>query len=152
MNLFKLDSKTVLVVIVIVILGFLIDQISKQIVVKTMKIGESKKLVGNLVKITYIRNHAGPLGSMKNKVWLVNLIFGLIVLINILLVGFADINENPIYTIGISFMLAGNIGNLFCKLFRDGVVDFIDVGFSIPNIADFMILGGILFVGVSGFL
>ncbi len=149
---FSLNKETMIIIVSIVFIGFTIDQISKQLVVHNMNIGESKNIFGTPLRITHVRNHNGPMGILKNKTWLVNLIFAFAVILNIILVLLADINEIPLYTIGVSFMLAGNLGNLFCKLFRNGVVDFIDLGFSVPNIADFLLAGGICLTIISIFL
>lgn len=146
-----MTRETIIIVMAIVIIGFTVDQVSKQIVASKMKIGESKKIFGTPMKITYVRNYNGPMGTLRGKPILVNLLFTVVIVLNVVLVFLADINENPLYTVGISFMLAGNLGNLFCKLFRDGVVDFIDLGFSIPNIADFLLAGGMCLVIMACF-
>ncbi len=152
LDYFKIDSDTAIIVSSIVFIGFIIDQLSKQIVASTMKIGESKNILGTPLKVTHVRNHYGPMGTLESRTWLINLIFAVVIVLNILLIFPADINEIPIYTIGISLMLAGNLGNLFCKVFRDGVIDFIDLGFSVPNIADFLLAWGICLVFISLFL
>ncbi len=147
-----INITTTLVVLIIVIVGFLIDQISKLIISTKMEIGESKRVFRTPLRITHIRNHSGPMGILEDRIWLVNLVFGLVVILNFVLLFFADISEAPLYTVGVSLMFAGNLGNLFCKLFRDCVVDFIDLGFSIPNIADFLLAGGFCLTAISIFL
>lgn len=65
-----------------------------------------------------------------------------------------DFDDAKLYSIGLSFMVGGMIGNLYDRLLRDGVVDFLDFiifgyDFAIFNFADVFLVVGAIMVGTG---
>ena len=115
----------------------LADQISKTIVVKTMSLYESIPVIQNFFHFTYITNDGMAFG--------INFPFGYYIFtsVSILLTLFlfwylwSVRTHSIVIRLGISFIIAGAIGNLIDRFTMNGVVDFIGVGWwPLFNIAD----------------
>lgn len=137
--------------ILIVILGIILDRITK-IIVKT-KIGEGKiiKVIGNFFRITYLKNTGAAWSILEGKqilLILVSIVF-LIFLIKVIL---KDERKTLTNTLAYSFILSGIIGNLIDRIIYRYVIDFlsfkiVNYYFPVFNIADMLIvIGVILFI------
>jgi len=121
------------------------DQITKLIVSPTTNI----KLIPGIINITYHENTGAAFGILQNQVSILGIVsvlfcIGLVIYI---------LRKKPESTLQkISFMLifAGAAGNAIDRIFRNGVIDFIETAFMdfpIFNVADIAItVGAILLV------
>ncbi|MFH1714982.1 MAG: signal peptidase II [Elusimicrobiota bacterium] len=112
-------------------LVFSFDQISKFIVLKTIALGASKQIIPNIVSFTHIRNTgvAFGLGRGLNLFFLVFsslLILGLIISCNKLILYCKKINPKLPCALLLGLFIGGGLGNIFDRIFRGNVVDFID--------------------------
>ena len=104
----------------------LADQISKTIVVKTMSLYESIPVIQNFFHFTYITNDGMAFG--------INFPFGYYIFtsVSILLTLFlfwylwSVRTHSIVIRLGISFIIAGAIGNLIDRIFLGAVIDFLD--------------------------
>ncbi|MEA1912259.1 MAG: signal peptidase II [candidate division WOR-3 bacterium] len=142
----SLKQKLILLLFPLCIL--LLDQFTKKFVMNSMFLGESKKIIGNIVRFTYIRNP--------------NSVFGLHIggpLVSTILTGVAFIfviylfitGKHRLFLTGISFIIGGALGNLADRFFYMEVVDFVDIGikeYRWPtfNVADSFVTIGIILV------
>lgn len=118
----------------------LMDQISKYIIVKTMNIGESISVIGEVLQITSHRNYGAAWGMLQNQM-IFFYIITIIVLIALIYFYYKEAADNLLMQCGLMLIFAGAIGNFIDRLFRGNVVDFIDTkiinyDFPIFNVAD----------------
>jgi len=128
----------------------LLDQITKLLVrgfeipwlgikVEGMRIGESKKIIGDLVRITYTENPGIAFGiEIGDKTYIALLTFIAVMVILVYL--YRVRNGNFAIRLSLGLILGGAIGNLidrtfygvifnYGKIFHGRVVDFIDIDF-----------------------
>lgn len=130
--------------IIFIALVILIDQIIKVIAISVTN-GGSIEVISGVLNFTYIKNTGGAfgVGSDANTFLLINII------VIFLLIRFLVINKEEIEikaATSLSLILAGGISNLVDRIFRGGVVDFIDISplinFPKFNFADICIVDG----------
>ena len=130
--------------IIFIALIVLIDQIIKAIVVAITN-GGTVEVINGVLNFSYIKNSGGAfgIGSDASTFLLINVII-IILLIRFLVVKKDDIEIKS--STALSLILAGGISNLIDRIFRGGVVDFIDISplinFPKFNLADICIVGG----------
>lgn len=118
----------------------LMDQISKYIIVKTMNVGESIPVIGDVLQITSHRNYGAAWGMLQNQMMFFYIIT-IVVLIALIYFYYKEAADNLLMQCGLMLIFAGAIGNFIDRLFRGNVVDFIDTkiisyDFPIFNVAD----------------
>ncbi len=135
----------------------LADQISKTIVVKTMSLYESIPVIQNFFHFTYITNDGMAFG--------INFPFGYYIFtsISVLLTLFlfwylwSVRTHSIVIRLGISFIIAGAIGNLIDRIFLGAVIDFLDfmIGnfhWYVFNLADSYVTVGMVLVLVDSII
>ena len=119
----------------------ILDQISKLIM-----IDKYITVIPNFLEFNYTENTGGAFGVGKINIILVISILIIIGLIVLLIKESKNKSEYITSYIPMILILSGSISNLFDRLFRGFVVDFIDVNiFNFPNfnIADIAIVIGV---------
>jgi signal peptidase II len=104
---------------------FLFDQLIKFIVVTNMKLFESIKVINNFFYITYVENKGAAFSILTGQKWF--LILSSIIVLIILYFNFIKgqkLNKYEIITYGT--LLGGIIGNLYDRITRGIVVDYLD--------------------------
>jgi signal peptidase II len=150
----RLIKNRYLILIVIVGIIFPIDQLTKLYIDRHLELNQSLEIIENFFNISYIRNSGaafGLLGGMDNPflpIFFISISFVAIILILVLL---RRIEKNWIFfTVCLSLILAGALGNMVDRIFRGEVIDFLDFyifSFHWPafNVADSAItVGGLL--------
>lgn len=144
-----------------------IDLVSKKVIKSLFVLGESKKVLGNFFKLTYIENAGiafGFFSSIPHNSLIKNLVFTFITLAA---VGFIFYllkqTHNKPSRLALCFVLGGALGNIIerifghlfysakLKIFYGKVVDFLDFGFGEYrwpsfNVADSFITVGVIFL------
>lgn len=118
----------------------LVDQLTKYMIVKSMEIGDSISIIGDILKITSHRNYGAAWGMLQNQMMFFYIIT-VIVLIALCYFYYKEAADNLLMQSGLMLIFAGAIGNFIDRLFRGNVVDFIDTkiinyDFPIFNVAD----------------
>lgn len=149
---FMTRSKLTIIFIGLIVL---IDQLIKVVAIAVTKEG-TVEIINGVLNFTYVKNAGGAfgIGSDASMFLLINII------VIFLLVRFLVVNKEKIEikaSVALSLILAGGISNLIDRIFRGGVVDFIDisplVNFPKFNFADICIVGGwILFAFFAAIL
>ena len=149
---FMTRSKLTIIFIGLIVL---IDQLTKAVAIAVTKEG-TVEIIKGVLNFTYVKNSGGAfgIGSDASMFLLINII------VIFLLVRFLVVNKEKIEikaSVALSLILAGGISNLIDRIFRGGVVDFIDisplVNFPKFNFADICIVGGwILFAFFAAIL
>ena len=133
--------------VLFVFLLLIADQLSKSLVIFWIPFGSSVPLIGNFIHLTPVKNKGLIMGLLSYPSYLAIFvaifvaIFALIVFIFLWLMKLKKKGS-----LGIAFIIAGTGGNLLDRIFKGGVIDFIDVKFwSIFNLADiFITVGAVL--------
>ena len=135
----------------------LADQISKTIVVNTMSLYESIPVIQNFFHFTYITNDGMAFG--------INFPFGYYIFtsVSVLLTLFlfwylwSVRTHSIVIRLGISFIIAGAIGNLIDRIFLGAVIDFLDfmIGnfhWYVFNLADSYVTVGMVLVLIDSII
>ena len=146
-NITKETWIKIIIYVSIVIFGFLLDRISKAIVVEKLELNVLKQvtLIPNFLYFAYVENTGGAWSILSNATWLLA-IFSTVAVIGISYYMFKkQINLN--YFICGALIVAGGLGNLYDRVIYGAVVDFIEtypLGYSFPifNVADIFVVIG----------
>ena len=117
-----------------------------------MEIGQQIVVISNFFTLTSHRNTGAAWGMFEGNMILFYLITIIAGGLFVWLLKDGDLRRKPLYTLGVTLMVGGAIGNFIDRLLFQEVVDFIDVDlwsyttFPIFNVADsFLVIGVILF-------
>nr|WP_319942647.1 signal peptidase II [Nocardia aurantia] len=145
------------VLLVVAAFAFAADLGTKVLVVANMTPGEPISIVGDVVRLTLIRNPGAAFSMATGMTWLLTLIAAAVV-IGVIRIGRSLRSVG--WAIGLGLVLGGAVGNLVDRVFRapgplEGhVVDFIAVTrwWPVFNLADSAIVcGAILLVALTVF-
>lgn len=124
---------------------FFLDRVSKILVLETLTLGESKEVLGDILRISLVLNRGGifGLGQGLGGFFLVLSVAALLFAF-CLLKGFRQSNLAGV-------LIGGAIGNVFDRVRYGAVVDFIDIGYKglrwpVFNVADLAITLGMLLI------
>ncbi len=135
--------------ICIVVFLFTADQITKILVQKYFGLHESRHVLGDIVQFTYLRNMGGAFGLKFFGPTFLTVTTTLIIIILFFLYFSKRLRPAKLWAeFSFLMIMGGALGNLYCRWFRGGVIDFIDVGvgklrWPIFNVADIWITIGI---------
>lgn len=140
-----LNKKKYILAGVVVTLLFLIDKISKDIIVAKMNLYESIPVIKNLFSITYAQNTGAGFSILEGQ-FLFFYIITILVTIYLLYLYFRE--ENTFLSICYLFIIGGSFGNFYDRLRYQYVIDFLhfqfgNYHFPIFNLADSFICVGV---------
>jgi signal peptidase II len=125
------------------ILVWLLDRGSKVWVMKNVALWYSRPLLGNLLRLTHVRNTGAAFGLLHNQVPLLSMVtlFELVVLYLFR----QQINSLRIWgRLGATLIVAGALGNFYDRLVYGHVVDFLELPYwPVFNLADSAIVVGV---------
>lgn len=133
--------------IIIIILGFVLDRISKSYAINNFI---NQPYDGTLLNFTYLENRGAAFGILQDS-RLFFLILTIIIVGYLLYYFIKNYKTNKrLLNISLAFIITGALGNFYDRLFNGYVVDFIDFAFfefPVFNIADiFVTVGSILMI------
>lgn len=126
----------------------IIDQVTKLIIKQTMQERESLSVIGNWLKLTFIKNPGMAFGIQIGG-RLFYTIFAAIACVLILVYLFRLRPENFWARFALASILGGAIGNLIDRFIYSEVVDFIDfriIHWPVFNFADIAVSTGMVFL------
>ena len=131
----------------IVLLALFLDQLSKIAVTRGMEPGESLRIVGDVIRLTYILN-PGAVFGLKFGGASFHFILSLLALVLVATLLKKTKVEERLAQIGLSMVLGGALGNMIDRFRLGEVIDFLDVGFGsyrwyVFNIADSFVTVGV---------
>ena len=137
------------------LLFFIIDLISKQIIIRLIDLGDSVKIISKFFYLTYVRNEGAAFSILQNKQVL-------ILLITVFALFFINKHLNSdkidkLESFSYSMIIGGILGNLLDRLIYGYVIDFLDFrifGYHYPvfNFADCFIVIGIIILMIYTFI
>ena len=146
----KLILKKIIINIIILLIIFLLDRISKFYI---LNIAEAKGVVdiyiNSFLQLILIWNTGIGFGLLSSEQsYIYSIITILIILINIIIV-YLIFKSQKIISYFYTLILGGSLGNLFDRLYYSAVPDFIDLNYKgyhwfIFNLADIFITLGII--------
>jgi signal peptidase II len=135
---------------------YLIDQITKWIILTKMQIGESITVIPNYFEVVHVRNSGVAFGLLQNIPDSYRLVFFLtvtIIAIAAIFVIFKQSNDDSlILKVILCLILAGAIGNLTDRIVHNNVVDFINVHAFTYRWPTFNIADTYISIGMIGLL
>lgn len=142
----KMNKKNWLLVCSLV----LIDQVSKLLALRLLDYHTSVKVISNFFYFTLVKNKGASFSILSGYVSLLIIISFMALFF---IIGYINKKKNmkKIESVSYSLVLSGLLGNLIDRIFRQGVIDFLDFkifGYDYPifNIADIFIVCGIFII------
>jgi signal peptidase II len=117
----------------------LLDQLTKVAIAATMARGESRRVLGDFLRLTYVHNDGAAFGLDLGGRW--SFIVVTILVAAFILLYYARSERTPLARWALALILGGALGNLADRVRIGEVIDFLHVsvgGFSWPifNVAD----------------
>ena len=128
----------------IIVCGIGLDQLTKLIAINRLKPIGTFPIIEDVFHFTFTTNDGMAFGMLDNQRW----IFLTISTITIIIMGiilYTGRLSNKLYTVSVSMIISGGIGNMIDRLTTGEVVDFLDfrlINFAIFNIADTIVCIG----------
>jgi len=128
----------------ILILGIVLDQISKLLAVEFLTKIDTLPIIDGVLHLTYVENPGAAFGMLKDAPWVFNT-FSVIAIFLIVLYLYSGNADTTLSAISLSMIASGGIGNMIDRATLHYVVDFIDfrlINFAVFNIADSFVCVG----------
>lgn len=135
-------------IFIIILATLSLDQLSKFIITKNLFQNQSIPIIKGVFHITLVHNRGAAFGILKNQIplFIITSVFAIILI-------YFNIKKNKqskFYSIALSLILAGALGNLIDRLFFGYVIDFLDFRiWPVFNVADSAITIGAILLGWS---
>lgn len=130
-----------------------LDIVTKQIVYRSMHLGESIPVFGDWFRWTYIHNAGAAFGVFQGNRWFFVGVSALSVLVLVTLAN-SSRYRRPLTLIALGLILGGAVGNLLDRLWLGVVIDFVNIGvgqhrWPFFNIADSGISVGVVLLAIQ---
>jgi signal peptidase II len=123
----------------VAVLAFALDQVTKVLAVEKLQGRAPVELIPGVLSLTFLRNPGAALSTGAGFTLVLSLVA---IGVSIAVVRVASRLRDKGWAIGLGLLLAGAVGNLSDRIFREPsplkghVVDFIDYGVFVGNVAD----------------
>lgn len=148
----KTIIKNILICLAISALLIFIDQLTKLLAVKYLKIHEGVPFIKGIIEfnLSYNTGFAFGLGNGYQWIWAIFSFVGCLVIAYFFKL--CDFKKNLILTIALILLFSGTFGNMIDRIFSsEGVIDFLNptfIDFAIFNVADSYITIGAVFLAI----
>lgn len=134
---------------------FLLDRLSKILVVNFISLNTSVSVIDGFFDLTYVKNYGAAFGMFDGMTFFIVLVS--LIVFAYLIYEIRRGIHNKLITTFICFVIGGLLGNLFDRLVYGYVIDFLDFNvfgydFAIFNIGDSFIVIGTIMLGIGFFL
>ena len=152
MTLFiKKKPKDYILYSAIIIVGIILDQLTKFLVTKYMTMYQSIPLIKGFLHLTYTTNDGAAFGMMDGQRW-VFIVVSTLAIIAFLAYLYLGHAENLLYEISLSMVISGGIGNMIDRL---GFGFYVNPKTGLGEVVDFIDFCGIwdaIFNGADSFV
>lgn len=154
MTIFKKKTpKDYIIYSAIIVVGLILDQLTKWLTVKYMTIGQSIPLIKNFLHITYTTNDGAAFGMMdgENQRWIF-IIISSVAILAFMLYLYLGHAENMLYGVALSMVISGGIGNMIDRM---GFGFYVNPVTGMGEVVDFIDFCGIwnaIFNGADSFV
>ena len=152
------NFKKLVISISILILFFLLDRISKNLILNILEeTGKVDIYINSFISFYLVWNKGIGFGLLSSEQdYFYDIVTALIVLINFVII-YLLLKEKGIKYYFLLFILGGSIGNLFDRMYFRAVPDFIDLNYKgyhwfVFNVADIFITVGIILLILAEFI
>jgi len=141
-----------LVLFLVTALVIILDQLTKQLITRTMELGDSNPIINNFFYITYHRNTGAAFGILQGQMLFFYVVTTVAVIGILIWLSKLNLKENRILALALALILGGTLGNFIDRVMYQAVIDFIHTvwwgnNFPIFNLADSaLVCGAILMV------
>ena len=128
----------------IIVVGIILDQITKWLSVKFLSVVDSVPIIKNVIHLTYVENRGAAFGMFKDQRWIF-MTTSTVMIVGLIAFLYLGLAENKLYEISIAMIISGGIGNMIDRLALRYVIDFIDfrlINFAVFNGADSFVCVG----------
>ncbi|MFT2816560.1 signal peptidase II [Leifsonia sp. A12D58] len=142
----KVSARALIVLALVALGGYALDQISKFLVVSNMNDGDVVRVLGDVLQLHLVRNPGAAFSLASGMTWIFSILATGVV---IFIIWFAGRIRSIAWAVVFGLLLAGVLGNLTDRLFREPgfglghVIDFVSTPWMIPaiyNVADICIV------------
>ena len=148
----RAGRRAVLTALIVAVLAYALDQLTKYAVESTMQLGDSVAVIPGVLRWHYILNPGAAFSIGEDHTWVFTIIQAVVAVAA--LVGIARVRSTP-WALALGGLAGGVLGNLTDRLFRPPafgrghVVDMISVPhFAIFNVADSFIVCSVIGVAL----
>ena len=123
-----------------------LDQWSKYLTVQNISLGETKEFIPGFLSLTHLRNTGAAWSLLEGKI-IFFYVITVIVSVVIIYLLIKNYKKSIWYSVGLSFVLAGAIGNFIDRVRLGYVVDMLQtdfMNFPIFNVADSTLVVGVI--------
>ena len=123
-----------------------LDQWSKYLTVQNISLGETKEFIPGFLSLTHLRNTGAAWSLLEGKK-IFFYVITVIVSVVIIYLLIKNYKKSIWYSVGLSFVLAGAIGNFIDRVRLGYVVDMLQtdfMNFPIFNVADSTLVVGVI--------
>lgn len=123
-----------------------LDQWSKYLTVQNISLGETKEFIPGFLSLTHLRNTGAAWSLLEGKM-IFFYVITVIVSVVIIYLLIKNYKKSIWYSVGLSFVLAGAIGNFIDRVRLAYVVDMLQtdfMNFPIFNVADSTLVVGVI--------
>jgi len=126
-----------------------LDQFTKQLITRSMQIGDSNTIIQNFLYITYHRNTGAAWGILQGQMILFYIVTAIAVIGIIIWYRKLNIRKERVLAIALMLILGGALGNFIDRVMYQSVIDFIHTvwwGYHFPifNVADIALVCGVI--------
>ncbi|EGO6086135.1 signal peptidase II [Enterococcus faecalis] len=123
-----------------------LDQWSKYLTLQNISLGETKEFIPGFLSLTHLRNTGAAWSLLEGKM-IFFYVITVIVSVVIIYLLIKNYKKSIWYSVGLSFVLAGAIGNFIDRVRLGYVVDMLQtdfMNFPIFNVADSTLVVGVI--------
>ncbi len=139
--------------IIITTVTVLLDQVTKYLVLKEMRLGQSIPVIDGVFNFTFVMNPGAAFGMLStlSERFRVPFFLGvsLIAIVLVLFFYFQRARGNRLLQVGLALVLGGAVGNLIDRIRFGEVVDFLDVYYGAYHWPAFNIADSAISIGVG---
>jgi len=140
----------------IVLLGIIVDQLTKIYIDRSMQLFDSIPVVENFFHITYVRNRGAAFSFLSNASWRLPFFITVsIIAALVILIAFRKLRDDQkLAQISLAMIFSGAVGNLIDRVRLGEVIDFLDVHWyrhhwPAFNVADSLICVGVFLLAID---
>ncbi len=152
-------KKTYLIMAIIIVAIIALDQWTKYLAIKHLKDAEAIVIIPRFLSLSYHENTGMGFGFLQGQTLFFIVVTIIALIVFIAMAHTAHFKKNFFYSLGITLLIGGTIGNFIDRLFREGgkVIDMIDAwilsdNFPIFNIADMALTIGFFALAIDIFI
>lgn len=128
----------------IILAGVGLDQLTKFLSVKYLEPVSTVPIIKDVLHLTFVTNDGMAFGMLDDQRWIFMSVSVIMIAVLCYLL-FAGKLESKLYTVSVSMIISGGIGNMIDRIALGEVVDFIDfraINFAVFNVADSIVCVG----------